>query len=197
MIQAGTASQSQAMPLVRLSQNNVLRLVLPGSGVGGVAHPRGLDARRDRAFAAQNLSRPRGANRRRPCRCPRAPWTPRWTWPTRTSSWFPVCMPKSICGSMSTTTFLPCLSIRSTAPGADAHVCRAAGWQTAQYRRRHGPRNGAAYGDPLRTAGGRPGGRRPAVGLEGRPAGAGQNRGLRRKLTDPKQCLALPSERLI
>ncbi len=29
MIQAGTASQSQAMPLVRLSQNNVLRLVLP------------------------------------------------------------------------------------------------------------------------------------------------------------------------
>jgi RND family efflux transporter MFP subunit len=29
MIQAGTASQSQAMPLVRISQNNVLRLVLP------------------------------------------------------------------------------------------------------------------------------------------------------------------------
>jgi RND family efflux transporter MFP subunit len=29
MIQAGTASQSQAMPLVRLSQDNVLRLVLP------------------------------------------------------------------------------------------------------------------------------------------------------------------------
>lgn len=29
MIQAGTASQSQAMPLVRLSQTNVLRLVLP------------------------------------------------------------------------------------------------------------------------------------------------------------------------
>ncbi len=29
LIQAGTASQSQAMPLVRLSQNNVLRLVLP------------------------------------------------------------------------------------------------------------------------------------------------------------------------
>jgi RND family efflux transporter MFP subunit len=29
MIQAGTASQSQAMPIVRLSQNNLLRLVLP------------------------------------------------------------------------------------------------------------------------------------------------------------------------
>jgi RND family efflux transporter MFP subunit len=29
MIQAGTASQSQAMPLVRLAQDNVLRLVLP------------------------------------------------------------------------------------------------------------------------------------------------------------------------
>ncbi len=29
MIQAGTASQSQAMPVVRLSQNNMLRLILP------------------------------------------------------------------------------------------------------------------------------------------------------------------------
>jgi RND family efflux transporter MFP subunit len=29
MIQAGTASQSQAMPVVRLSQNNLLRLILP------------------------------------------------------------------------------------------------------------------------------------------------------------------------
>jgi RND family efflux transporter MFP subunit len=29
MIQAGTASQSQAMPVVRISQNNLLRLVLP------------------------------------------------------------------------------------------------------------------------------------------------------------------------
>ena len=40
MIQAGTASQSQAMPLVRLSQNNLLRLVLPvpESAVGRI-HP--------------------------------------------------------------------------------------------------------------------------------------------------------------
>ena len=29
MIQAGTASQSQAMPVVRLSQNSLLRLILP------------------------------------------------------------------------------------------------------------------------------------------------------------------------
>jgi RND family efflux transporter MFP subunit len=29
MIQAGTASQSQAMPVIRLSQNNLLRLILP------------------------------------------------------------------------------------------------------------------------------------------------------------------------
>ena len=29
MIQAGTASQSQAMPVVRVSQNNLLRLILP------------------------------------------------------------------------------------------------------------------------------------------------------------------------
>jgi RND family efflux transporter MFP subunit len=29
MIQAGTASQSQAMPIVQLSQNNLLRLILP------------------------------------------------------------------------------------------------------------------------------------------------------------------------
>ena len=31
MIQAGTASQSQAMPLVRLSQISTLRLSLPGA----------------------------------------------------------------------------------------------------------------------------------------------------------------------
>ncbi len=37
MIQAGTASQSQAMPLVRLSENSVLRLVIPGARIGGVA----------------------------------------------------------------------------------------------------------------------------------------------------------------
>jgi len=29
MIQAGTASQTQAMPIVQLSQNNLLRLILP------------------------------------------------------------------------------------------------------------------------------------------------------------------------
>jgi RND family efflux transporter MFP subunit len=37
MIQAGTASQTQAMPLVRLSQNNLLRLLLPVPE-SGVAH---------------------------------------------------------------------------------------------------------------------------------------------------------------
>src|ERR1700737_3638989 len=38
MIQAGTASQSQAMPVVRLSQNDRLRLVLPipESAVAGI-----------------------------------------------------------------------------------------------------------------------------------------------------------------
>jgi RND family efflux transporter MFP subunit len=38
MIQAGTSSQTQAMPLVRLSQNNLLRLILPvpESAVSGV-----------------------------------------------------------------------------------------------------------------------------------------------------------------
>ena len=29
MIQAGTSSQTQAMPVVRLSQNNLLRLIVP------------------------------------------------------------------------------------------------------------------------------------------------------------------------
>jgi RND family efflux transporter MFP subunit len=38
MIQAGTSSQSQAMPIVRLSQNNLLRLILPvpESAVSGI-----------------------------------------------------------------------------------------------------------------------------------------------------------------
>ena len=39
MIQAGTSSQTQTMPLVKLSQNNRLRLIDPGAGIGGLAHP--------------------------------------------------------------------------------------------------------------------------------------------------------------
>ncbi len=47
MIQAGTASQTQAMPLVRLSQNNVLRLVLPvpESAVSRIRLGQSLDVR--------------------------------------------------------------------------------------------------------------------------------------------------------
>jgi hypothetical protein len=35
LIQAGTASQSQAMPVVRLSENGLLRLRVAGAGIGG------------------------------------------------------------------------------------------------------------------------------------------------------------------
>ncbi len=47
MIQAGTASQTQAMPLVRLSQNDVLRLVLPvpESAVSRIRLGQSLDVR--------------------------------------------------------------------------------------------------------------------------------------------------------
>ena len=41
MIQAGTASQTQAMPVVRLSQNNLLRSDSAGAGIGRPHHPIG------------------------------------------------------------------------------------------------------------------------------------------------------------
>ncbi len=41
MIQAGTASQTQAMPLVRLAQNGRLRLTLPVPGILRAHHPFG------------------------------------------------------------------------------------------------------------------------------------------------------------
>ena len=40
MIQAGTSSQSQAMPLVKLSQNDRLRLIDRRAGIGRRQHPR-------------------------------------------------------------------------------------------------------------------------------------------------------------
>ena len=45
MIQAGTASQSQAMPVIRLSQNNLLRLLLPvpESAVSNIRLGQGVD----------------------------------------------------------------------------------------------------------------------------------------------------------
>lgn len=47
MIQAGTASQTQAMPIVQLSQNNLLRLILPvpESAVSGVHVGQTVDVR--------------------------------------------------------------------------------------------------------------------------------------------------------
>ena len=47
MIQAGTASQSQAMPIVQLSQNNLLRLILPvpESAVSSVRVGQAVDVR--------------------------------------------------------------------------------------------------------------------------------------------------------
>jgi RND family efflux transporter MFP subunit len=47
MIQAGTASQSQAMPVIQLSQNNLLRLILPvpESGVSRVHVGESVDVR--------------------------------------------------------------------------------------------------------------------------------------------------------
>jgi RND family efflux transporter MFP subunit len=58
MIQAGTASQSQAMPVVRVSENNLLRLILPvpESSVPQVAIGREVNVRvpsLDRAFTGR------------------------------------------------------------------------------------------------------------------------------------------------
>ncbi len=58
MIQAGTSSQSQAMPVVQLSQNNLLRLILPvpESSVGRIRVGEGVDVRvptLNRSFAGR------------------------------------------------------------------------------------------------------------------------------------------------
>ena len=55
MIQAGTASQSQAMPLVRVSQNSLLRLILPVPGIGGVAGRIGRSGERSGPVGGQNV----------------------------------------------------------------------------------------------------------------------------------------------
>ena len=57
MIQAGTSSQSQAMPIVRLSQNDKLRLVIPGARVRRVAYSSRRAGGRRRAVAAQDRHR--------------------------------------------------------------------------------------------------------------------------------------------
>ena len=85
MIQAGTASQTQAMPVVRLSENSLLRLILPvpESAVPTVHIGQQVEVRvptLNRSFpgvvarfTGQAVSRPR------------APWIPRWT--CRTPAW--------------------------------------------------------------------------------------------------------------
>ena len=64
MIQAGTASQSQAMPVVRLSQNNLLRLILPvpESAVSRVRVGETVDVKVP--SLGQDLPGPGGARRR-------------------------------------------------------------------------------------------------------------------------------------
>ena len=79
MIQAGTASQTQAMPVVRLSENSLLRLILPvpESAVPTVHIGQQVEVRvptLNRTFPGQG-----GALRRQAHRSRRAPWTPRWT----------------------------------------------------------------------------------------------------------------------
>ena len=56
MIQAGTSSQTQAMPLVRLSQNSRAAAGHSGSGIGGVAHSRRRAGRRGGAGAAADFT---------------------------------------------------------------------------------------------------------------------------------------------
>ena len=195
MIQAGTASQSQAMPLVRLAQDNVLRLVLPvpESAVSRI-----------RMGSTMDVIVP-SLHKTFPGRVARTADTLQMS--TRTmDTQVDVANPNYMLvpgmyaevnlrlDEHNNVLAVPVDSVRG--PGADAHVFVVQDGKLHSHRHRHGPRNGAAYevrsglreGDLVVVG--------RAVGLEGRPAGAGQNRGLRRKLTDPKQCLTLPSERL-
>ena len=85
MIQAGTASQSQAMPLVKLSENSLLRLILPvpESAVPTVHIGQQVEVKvptLNRSFPGQG-----GAIRRTRCHSPRAPWIRRWMFPTPAS----------------------------------------------------------------------------------------------------------------
>src|SRR5579883_2607244 len=63
MIQAGTASQSQAMPVVRLSENSLLRLILPVPGIVCAGRPSRATSRGASPHAAPELSRESGALR--------------------------------------------------------------------------------------------------------------------------------------
>ena len=79
MIQAGTASQTQAMPVVRLSENSLLRLILPvpESAVPTVHIGQQVEVRvptLNRSFRRRG-----GALRRQAVARPPAPWTPKST----------------------------------------------------------------------------------------------------------------------
>ncbi len=94
MIQAGTASQTQAMPLVRLSENSMLRLIVPvpesavptvhiGQQVDGARpDPQPCVFRQGCPFHQQTFQ------------LARAPWTPRSMCRIRRWSWFRECTRK-------------------------------------------------------------------------------------------------------
>ena len=84
MIQAGTASQSQTMPLVRLAEIARLRLVVPVPESRCRTSPPG-PRWRSRYSLNRNV---RGMSPASPatCRCPPAPWMSKWTSPTPTAS---------------------------------------------------------------------------------------------------------------
>ena len=58
LIQAGTASQTQAMPVVRLSENSLLATGTAGARIRGSAHSPGRDGGRPRVGAEAHISRP-------------------------------------------------------------------------------------------------------------------------------------------
>jgi multidrug resistance efflux pump len=82
MIQAGTASQTQAMPIVQLSQNNLLRLILPvpESAVSRVHVGGTVDVR---VSSLAEHFRGGWPGSQVTSSSPHAPWTPRWTSPIR------------------------------------------------------------------------------------------------------------------
>ena len=93
LMQAGTGSSTQAMPMVRLSQDDLFRLVIPVPESYVAIHPNRRPG---------GCSRPRARTVRFPARWRASQWTcaptpapciPKWMFPIRSEFWFRACTP--------------------------------------------------------------------------------------------------------
>ena len=77
MIQAGIRSQTQAMPVVRLSENTPAAVDPAGAGIGGAPHSNRFHGGGQGALARTKLSRTRRALSDGSSWTP-GPWIPKW-----------------------------------------------------------------------------------------------------------------------